>query len=131
MNNLPFPWLALGMGLLVVFGLLGSGALGPSESYRLPTLTLLVVTEFGFFANYGLFFLKAITIVAAIIVVIVAAAAGLHLAVAGYPPLAGWLLALIISRECRLAGAVFISPLSLCHACSHGFELQRHHCRVT
>ena len=33
------------------------------------------MTEFGFFANYGLFFLKAITIVAAIIVVIVAAAA--------------------------------------------------------
>lgn len=49
MNNLPFPWLALGMGLLVAFGLLGSGALGPAESYRLPVLTLLIVNEFGFF----------------------------------------------------------------------------------
>ncbi len=51
MNNLPFPWLALGMGLLVAFGLLGSGALGPSESYKLPTLTLLIVNEFGFFVT--------------------------------------------------------------------------------
>jgi hypothetical protein len=51
MNNLPFPWLALGMGLLVAFGLLGSGALGPSESWKLPMLTLLVVTEFGFFVT--------------------------------------------------------------------------------
>jgi hypothetical protein len=51
MNNLPFPWLALGMGLLVAFGLLGSGALGPPESYQLPTLTLLIVNEFGFFVT--------------------------------------------------------------------------------
>lgn len=49
MANLPFPWLALGLGLLVAFGLAGSGALGPAEAYRLPVLTLLIVSEFGFF----------------------------------------------------------------------------------
>ncbi len=51
MNNLPFPWLALGLGVLVGAGLLGSGALGPGESYRLPMLTMLIVTEFGFFVT--------------------------------------------------------------------------------
>jgi hypothetical protein len=51
MNNLPFPWLALGLGLLVAAGLLGSGAFGPPESYELPTLTLLIVNEFGFFVT--------------------------------------------------------------------------------
>ena len=51
MNNLPFPWLALGMGLLVAFVLLGSGALGPVEGYRLPELTLMIVNEFGFFVT--------------------------------------------------------------------------------
>jgi hypothetical protein len=49
MGNLPFSWLALGLGLLVAFGLTGSGALGPADGYRLPVLTLLIVTEFGFF----------------------------------------------------------------------------------
>ncbi|MGD2112392.1 MAG: hypothetical protein PVI50_03320 [Gammaproteobacteria bacterium] len=49
MANLPFPWLALGLGLLVALGLTGSGALGPAEAYRLPVLTLLIVSEFGFF----------------------------------------------------------------------------------
>jgi hypothetical protein len=49
MARLPFPWLALGLGLLVAFGLIGSGALGPAEAYRLPILTLLIVNEFGFF----------------------------------------------------------------------------------
>ena len=51
MNNLPYPWLALGMGLLVAAVLMGSGALGPPESYRLPVLTLLIVNEFGFFVT--------------------------------------------------------------------------------
>ncbi|HUT40136.1 MAG TPA: hypothetical protein VM011_02240 [Gammaproteobacteria bacterium] len=51
MANLPFPWLALGLGLLVAFGLTGSGALGPAEAYRLPVLTLLIVNEFGFFVT--------------------------------------------------------------------------------
>lgn len=49
MTDLPFPWLALGLGLLVAFGLIGAGALGPAEVYRLPVLTLLIVAEFGFF----------------------------------------------------------------------------------
>jgi hypothetical protein len=47
--NLPFPWLALSLGLLVALGLTGSGALGPAEAYRLPVLTLLIINEFGFF----------------------------------------------------------------------------------
>jgi hypothetical protein len=51
MGNLPFPWLALGLGLLVAFGLTGSGALGPAEAYRLPVLTMLIVNEFGFFVT--------------------------------------------------------------------------------
>lgn len=49
MARLPFPWLAMGLGLLVAFGLIGAGALGPAEGYRLPLLTLLIVNEFGFF----------------------------------------------------------------------------------
>lgn len=49
MNNLPFPWLALGMGVLTGAGLLGSGALGPAVAWKLPPLTMLIVTEFGFF----------------------------------------------------------------------------------
>lgn len=49
MGKLPFSWLALGLGLLVALGLAGSGALGPATGYRLPVLTLLIVSEFGFF----------------------------------------------------------------------------------
>jgi hypothetical protein len=51
MNNLPFPWLALGIGLSVAVLLLASGALGVPEGYRLPVLTLLIVNEFGFFVT--------------------------------------------------------------------------------
>jgi len=51
MADLPFPWLALGIGLLVVLGLTASGALGPAGAYRLPVLTLLIVNEFGFFVT--------------------------------------------------------------------------------
>jgi len=51
MADLPFPWLALGLGLLAAIGLTGSGVLGPAEAYRLPLLTLLIVTEFGFFVT--------------------------------------------------------------------------------
>lgn len=51
MNDLPFPWLALGMGLLVAVGLVGSGALGPAGQYSLPPLTMLIVNEFGFFVT--------------------------------------------------------------------------------
>ena len=51
MNHLPFPWLALGIGLAVLLLLLVSGALGAPEGYRLPVLTLLIVNEFGFFVT--------------------------------------------------------------------------------
>jgi uncharacterized membrane protein YadS len=51
MNKLGFPWLALGMGLLVALGLLTSGVLGPAEGHALPLLTMLIVNEFGFFVT--------------------------------------------------------------------------------
>jgi hypothetical protein len=51
MAKLSFPWLALGMGLLVAAGLLTSGALSPDASYKLPHLTMLIVNEFGFFVT--------------------------------------------------------------------------------
>ena len=51
MNNLPFPWLALGLGLLVAFGLVMSGVFSPQGAYKLPLLTLLIVNEFGFFVT--------------------------------------------------------------------------------
>ncbi len=51
MARLSFPWLALGMGLLVATGLLMSGALSPEANYKLPHLTMLIVNEFGFFVT--------------------------------------------------------------------------------
>ena len=51
MGKLTFPWLALGMGLLVAAGLLMSGALSPEGNYELPLLTMLIVNEFGFFVT--------------------------------------------------------------------------------
>lgn len=51
MGKLGFPWLALGMGLLVAIGLLVSGALSPEADYDLPLLTMLIVNEFGFFVT--------------------------------------------------------------------------------
>ena len=51
MGKLTFPWLALGLGLLVAVGLLSSGALSPDASYALPLLTMLIVNEFGFFVT--------------------------------------------------------------------------------
>lgn len=45
--KLSFPWLALGLGLLVALVLAASGALGPEEGRRLPLLMLLIMTEFG------------------------------------------------------------------------------------
>jgi hypothetical protein len=51
MANVSFPWLALGMGLLVAVGLLTSGVLSPDGDYALPLLTLLIVNEFGFFVT--------------------------------------------------------------------------------
>lgn len=46
---MPFPWLALGLGLLIALLLMQTGALGPASERALPLLTLLIVTEFGFF----------------------------------------------------------------------------------
>jgi len=51
MAKLTFPWLALGMGLLVAAGLLSSGVLSADANYALPLLTLLIVNEFGFFVT--------------------------------------------------------------------------------
>jgi hypothetical protein len=51
MGKLTFPWLALGLGLLVAAGLLMSGALSPEGNYELPLLTMLIVNEFGFFVT--------------------------------------------------------------------------------
>jgi hypothetical protein len=51
MGNLSFPWLALGLGLLVAIGLFFSGALSPDGRYDLPLLTMLIVNEFGFFVT--------------------------------------------------------------------------------
>lgn len=45
----PFAWLALGVGLLLALVLLQTGAMGPEAERSLPLLTLLIVTEFGFF----------------------------------------------------------------------------------
>lgn len=51
MNNISYPHLALGIGLLTAIGLLQAGALGPAESHALPLLTMLIVSEFGFFVT--------------------------------------------------------------------------------
>jgi len=51
MQNLSYPWLALGLGLLVGFGLLQSGALPADGNYALPMLTMLIINEFGFFVT--------------------------------------------------------------------------------
>lgn len=49
--KMSFPWLALGIGLLVALVLLQGGALGEVEAMRLPLLTMLIVNEFGFFVT--------------------------------------------------------------------------------
>ena len=47
--KLPFPWVALGTGLLLALLLMQGGALHPAAGFRLPLLTQLIVAEFGFF----------------------------------------------------------------------------------
>lgn len=47
----PFPWLALGLGLVIAMVLISAGALGPEAGRGLPLLTLLMAAEFGFFLN--------------------------------------------------------------------------------
>lgn len=49
--KLPFPWLALGLGLVIALVLLVGGALAAPQARALPLLTLLIVTEFGFFLS--------------------------------------------------------------------------------
>ncbi len=49
--RLSFPWLALGLGLVIAMVLVFAGAAGPEEGHSLPLLTLLIVAEFGFFLN--------------------------------------------------------------------------------
>ena len=46
-----FPWLALGLGLLIATVLIFSGALGAEAERSLPLLMLLMIAEFGFFLN--------------------------------------------------------------------------------
>mgnify|MGYP001828781321 CR=1 FL=1 len=51
MGKLTFPWMAMGMGLLVAVGLVASGVLSPEANYDLPLLTMMIVNEFGFFVT--------------------------------------------------------------------------------
>jgi len=51
MMKLSFPWLALGLGLIIALILLLSGAVDPESKPALPLLTLLIMTEFGFFVT--------------------------------------------------------------------------------
>jgi hypothetical protein len=51
MGKLTFPWLAMGMGLLVAIGLAASGVFSPEANYDLPLLTMMIVNEFGFFVT--------------------------------------------------------------------------------
>jgi hypothetical protein len=51
MGKLTFPWLAMGMGLMVAVGLAASGVLSPDANYDLPLLTMMIVNEFGFFVT--------------------------------------------------------------------------------
>ena len=46
--KISYPWLALGIGLLVAMILLRFGALDPAAEQALPLLTLLILSEFGF-----------------------------------------------------------------------------------
>ena len=47
--KLPFGWVAPGVGLVLALVLAAAGALSPAGDRSLPLLTLLIVTEFGFF----------------------------------------------------------------------------------
>jgi hypothetical protein len=46
-----FPWLAAGIGLLLAMVLLQTGVLGEADDRSLPLLTLLFISEFGFFVT--------------------------------------------------------------------------------
>lgn len=47
--KLPFPWVALGVGLLLALVLLRTGAMPGDAERSLPLLTQLIIAEFGFF----------------------------------------------------------------------------------
>ena len=49
--KLPFPWLALGLGLIIAVIVVVSGAVDPATEPALPLLTLLVLSEFAFFVT--------------------------------------------------------------------------------
>jgi hypothetical protein len=49
--KLSFPWLALGLGLIIALILVVSGAVDSASKPALPLLTLLIMTEFGFFVT--------------------------------------------------------------------------------
>jgi hypothetical protein len=46
-----YPWLALGLGLLLALVVLRFGILAPEGEQSLPLLTLLLMSEFGFVAT--------------------------------------------------------------------------------
>ncbi|MEJ2393919.1 MAG: hypothetical protein P8045_00615 [Candidatus Thiodiazotropha sp.] len=46
-----FPWFAAGTGLLLAMVLLKSGVLGDAADRGLPLLTMLFISEFGFFVT--------------------------------------------------------------------------------
>jgi hypothetical protein len=48
LRKMPFPWIALGIGLLVGMVLVRTGATGPADARALPLLTQLLMAEFGF-----------------------------------------------------------------------------------
>jgi len=48
MKKTAFPWIALGLGLLLAAIMVKAGAMDPDRTYLLPLLTLLLMNEFGF-----------------------------------------------------------------------------------
>ena len=47
--KLPFPWIALGVGLVLTLVMIKTGALQGGSEPGLPLLTWLIMAEFGFF----------------------------------------------------------------------------------
>ncbi|WP_200385935.1 hypothetical protein [Thiocapsa imhoffii] len=52
-KTFPLTWVAAGLGLILAFILIVGGATGPSDGPRLPLLTLLFISEFGFLVTAG------------------------------------------------------------------------------
>ncbi len=49
--KLSFPWIASGIGLILAMALIKAGILGEAEEMSLPLLTMLFISEFGFFVT--------------------------------------------------------------------------------